>query len=327
MRWLLFLGLTLLAGCAPQWLEPGEPVEPPTITPHAYVTPDGVALPLRIWPAQGKLEAVVLALHGMNDHSTAFALPAAFWAARGVTTYAYDQRGFGGAPHHGRWPGANALVVDAKRMAAQLRARHPGVPLYLLGESMGAAIALLATSGPAPAPVDGAILSAPAVWGGNAMSLVYRLPLWFAAHLMPQGKVSGRGLQRWASDNVEVLRGLGRDPLFIKETRIDTVYGVTGLMGTAYDSAELAKVPLLVLYGARDEIIPPEPVREFIGRLPVPRRVAYYGLGCHMLMRDLEAEAVWRDIRAWIADRAAPLSGGTELPKTAKCRPQGWPVG
>ena len=48
-------------------------------------------------PTSG-VKAVILALHGFNDYSNAFAMPARLWAERGIASYAYDQRGFGGAP-------------------------------------------------------------------------------------------------------------------------------------------------------------------------------------------------------------------------------------
>ena len=50
----------------------------------------------------------------------------------------------------------------------------PRVPLYLLGESMGGAVAVVAMtgeSGTRPPDVDGVILAAPAVWGRSTMDL------------------------------------------------------------------------------------------------------------------------------------------------------------
>lgn len=321
------LALLLLAGCVPSWQEGGPPVRSPAVTTVAYRTADGAALPLRVWPANPHPKAIVLAVHGMNDYANAFSRPAEVWAREGITTYAYDQRGFGGTPYRGTWASADLLVQDVQRMTLLLRARHPHVPLYLLGESMGGAIVLLALTRPDLVSVDGAILSAPAVWGGEAMNWFFRASLWLGAHTFPESKVTGKGLKRWASDNVEVLRGLARDPLFIKGTRLDAVYGVTELMGEAFASADKigTDVPILLLYGARDEIIPREPVQAFEKRLP-PHRVAYYADGCHMLLRGLGADAVLRDIRAWIADKDAPLSGGADLPETAKCRPPDWPA-
>src|SRR5262249_38473490 len=112
--------------------------------------------------------------------------------------------------------------------------------------------------------------------------------------------------------------------MFIKATRVDAIYGAVGLMGDAFDAAELARVPLLVLYGARDEIVPPEPVQEFVARLPAGTRVVYYDKGCHMLMRGLDREVVLRDRRAGIGDHRAPREGAATFREVSKCRPPDW---
>jgi len=59
-------------------------------------------------------------------------------------TYAYDQRGFGKSPTRGRWPGTDTLVEDARAVAALLHERYPDLPIYVVGESMGGALALVA---------------------------------------------------------------------------------------------------------------------------------------------------------------------------------------
>src|SRR5258708_7642529 len=80
--------------------------------------------------------------------------------------------GVAGAPGHGLWAGEGHLAVDAITASRILRLLYPGRPLFLLGESMGSAVAVLAVTGAigdaAGIPVaeaDGVILSAPAVWG------------------------------------------------------------------------------------------------------------------------------------------------------------------
>ena len=54
--------------------------------------------------------AVVLALHGFNDYSRAFAEPAQAFTAARIVTYAYDQRGFWKAPHKGAWSSVAAMT-------------------------------------------------------------------------------------------------------------------------------------------------------------------------------------------------------------------------
>ena len=206
-------------------------------------------LPLRKWlppggSGGGQVKAVILALHGFNDYSNAFEGPGEAWAKRGIATYAYDQRGFGAAPERGFWPGRAALAGDAAMASRILRRLYPGVPLYLLGESMGGAVAVVAMTGESGAPipdVDGVILTAPAVWGRATMDLLPRLALWAGVRLMPGLTLTGRGLEITPSDNIAMLRALSRDPLVIKETRVDTIYGLVDLMDAALDFGTVAR--------------------------------------------------------------------------------------
>ena len=128
------------------------------------------------------------------------------------------------------------------------------------------------------------------------MDLLPRLALWAGVRLMPGLTVTGRGLEIKPSDNIAMLRALSRDPLVIKETRVDTIYGLVDLMDAALDSAPLLDVPLLVMYGAKDEIVPKTPIRRFVGSLPPECRhrakLAWYKDGYHMLLRDLEGPIV-----------------------------------
>jgi alpha-beta hydrolase superfamily lysophospholipase len=338
------VALAVLFGCVPPqegsaWVAvaaanpaPVPVVSSPRLTDTAFVAADGVSLPLRRWLPQGErdgeIKAVILALHGFGDYSKGFEAPAAAWAARGIATYAYDQRGFGAAPGHALWAGSNRLAADADSAAALLRARYLGRPLYLLGESMGGAVAIDAATGAEglpPADVDGIILSAPAVWGRETMDLIPKLALWAGVRLFPETTLSGQGLQIQASDNLPMLRALARDPLVLKQSRIDTVWGLVNLMDRAFDAGPRLNRPLLLLYGAHDEVIPREAVREFVAHLPAgegPRaRLAFYPAGYHLLLRDLEGPTVAEDVAAWVRDREAPLP--TRADQLATARP--WP--
>ncbi len=306
----------LLAACAPVLQQPGRFVDQARLEDERFVTFDGIALKLRVWKPDGPPRAAVLALHGFNDYRNAFDASAAQWAEAGVITYAYDQRGFGEAPEQGIWPGTRLLVRDASDMARLLRARHPGIGLYLLGESMGGAVAIVAMAQDDPPPVDGVVLVAPALWGRAAMSGLQREALDFLAHAMPWFPVSGQNTGRVPSDNVAMLRALGADPLVQKYNRIDAVWGLVNLMDDAQAAAPRFAATALILYGDKEQLIPKGPVATFLNNLPrdgaARRRLAVYPQGFHMLLRDLGADTVRRDILAWIADPAAPLPSGAE---------------
>ena len=309
--------LMAVAACAPTVMPPGPPVSEPALEDGRLIAADGASLPVRTWmPASGTPEAVIVALHGFNDYRNFFDKPGAWLAERGIATYAYDQRGFGETPVRGMWAGTAALVDDLGAMTRLVQARHPGVPVYLLGASMGGAVIMVAMTGDSPPPAAGIILSGPAVWGRISMPWYQRTALWVAAHTVPWLKVTGRGLRIRASDNIEMLRALGRDPLFIRETRIDSLYGLTDLMDAALASAHGLTGPALILYGENDEIIPRAPVRMMVEGFPEKgteeRRLALYGQGFHMLLRDIQRQTVWQDIAAWITDAKAALPSGAD---------------
>lgn len=290
--------ILLLAACAPQTLTVGTPVRQAMLTADNFITDDAARLPLRVWAAADQT-AIILGVHGFNDYSRAFEMPGPWFAERGVTFYAYDQRGFGKAPGHGKWAGADALTRDLRTAIRLLKERHPQAPLYVLGTSMGGAVTLAAI-GDGGLNVDGVILVAPAVWGWSSLNPLYRSTLWLAAHAAPDYTLTGESLGRWPSDNIEMLRAFSRDPLVIKETRLDAIYGLVDLMEAAYLSIEHIKPPTLLLYGDKDEIIPRGPVNDIRGRFSNALATKDYPDGWHMLLRDLQREVVWQDINVWM---------------------------
>lgn len=316
----VLLAVLMLAACAPKVLAPGpfaaDPA-PPVLAREVFLSPDGHALPVRHWAAAGEPEAVVLAVHGFNDYSNSFAATGSHLSILGIDVWAYDQRGFGNAPGRGLWPGIATLTADVAAVARALKSRYPDTPLYLLGESMGGAVLIAAATSADPPPYDGIILSAPAVWARETMPPLYRATLWLASRTVPWLTLSGRGLGIMPSDNIEMLRALSRDPAIIRETRVDTIEGLVDLMDLALEKVDEVPGPILYLYGEKDEIVPPEPTGTAVASLPDRGgrvRVVYYQDGWHMLLRDLQAETVYADIAAWMADPHLPLPSGEELP-------------
>jgi len=307
---ILAIGL-LLCGCVDRLALPGPPVMASEMGQHAFVMPDGARLPYRAWLPAGPPRAVMLALHGFNDSRDAFAIPAPLFAAAGIAVYAPDQRGFGAAPGRGFWPGATALVNDARTMALLMHRMYPRLPLYLLGESMGGAVLLLLATAPHPPPAAGYILAAPAVWGRKDMNVFYRVALWSAFHTVPGLRLSGAGLVK-ASSNDAALEALGQDPLTIIETRVDVIHGLVDLMGRALAAAAHFDVPALILYGAHDQLVPKDAMAAAWRAVPkgAPVRFAYYKHGYHLLLRDLDRGLPIGDIIAWIRDPNAPLPSG-----------------
>ena len=311
-----------LAACTPRLAPIGPLIQEPVLLEDRAIMADGVVLPLRKWLPDGSPQAVVVALHGFNDYSNAFASPGPTWAKAGIATYAYDQRGFGATASRGLWPGTESLVLDAEAVVALVAKRHQGIPLFVLGESMGAAVIMAAVAEGRLTETSGMILSTPAVRGRETISPVLRVMAWVVAHTVPW--LAGQpppNLGFRPSDNIEMLRALGRDPLVIKETRIDAGWGLLNLMDDALEAAPLFDREALILVGARDNLIPNGPTSLVLTRLPDAngrdRRIAVYPEGYHMLFRDLQGAVVQADVAHWVLARRdrsrAALPSGAEI--------------
>lgn len=309
-----FIALALLvsSACSPVVNQPGTQKIESKIVKGFFVANDGSMLPLRSWlPKDGKVKAVVVALHGFNDYSMSFTAPGNYLSSKGIACYAYDQRGFGNAPGRGLWSGTEAYTKDLSSFVREVRKLHPNIPLYVLGESMGGAVTIVALTGKNAPDVNGVILVAPAVWGRETMPWYQRWVLAVTSHTVPWLELTGKGVKVVPSDNIEMRRALRRDPLIIKATRVDAIYGLTNLMDEALSRAEKLKLPTLVQYGKNDQIIPKKPTFLMLDRMPQTTRKAFYEHGYHMLLRDLQGEKPLADITAWIADHKNTLPYGS----------------
>jgi acylglycerol lipase len=319
----------IVAACAPllqKPLAPGAAFAGPAFEGDHFVSFDGARLGLMRWEADGEPWAVVVGLHGMDDYSGAFHTAGPWWAKQGITTCAFDQRGFGRSPARGIWAGEDLMAEDLRAACMVARKRHPKAIIAVAGESMGGAVAIAAFASDRPPDADRLILLSPAVWGFSQQPLPYSASLWVASHMMPGYVVEPPSFiarKIWASDNVRELIAMGRDKQMIFGSRFDTLYGLVSLMETAWQRIDRLKVPAVYMYGAHDQIIPPAAAISAAARLRRPGRTLYYAKGWHLLLRDLQAETVWRDGEAFIRDPGGVVpSGAPPMPTTVPKGPK-----
>ncbi len=286
---------------------PGHPI----VTSGYFTLPDGARLPYRLYPAQGPVKAVVLALHGYTDSRDAWVILAQTLNPQGIAIYAPDQSGFGAASNRGAWPGTATLADEARDMAIQLHTKYPHTKLVLMGESMGGAIGILLGASPNPPPVDAYVLSAPAVW---RVGPAYHAVLTLADATIPAKRLTGRSVRIRASDNTAALIAFGEDPLTIHAPRVDNVAGLATLMAQAQAACAQFHEPALMLYGGHDELIPPGSMRACWQAIPpgAPVTLAYYQPDYHLIPRDLERATPNADILGYILGTGLVSSAPSE---------------
>lgn len=311
---LILMFAVVLSACSAPLVQPMDPVNTQAkLESQAFITSDGYRLPfLSQSEPPDNPTAIIVALHGFNDYSQAFETMCRFMNKHNIACIAYDQRGFGATAHRGIWPGDGVLESDLVALVAMLEETYPGIPIYLVGESMGGAViisALATTPLAENKSVFGAALLAPAVWARDTQPWYQRWALALAVRIAPSWKPTGESLNIIATDNVDALRAMARDKRVIKETRIDAVYGLTNLMDKALALSPMLATPTLILYGENDEVIPRTPTCRMLSKLEeanLDYTFRLYPKGYHMLTRDLQSQNVFDDIYSWI-DTGASL--------------------
>lgn len=273
------------------------------------IVADGSRLPLACWTPTAPPRALVLGLHGYGDYRRAFRLAGPWLAARNIAFYAYDQRGFGETETRGEWPGAHELIHDVADAIGALRQQHPDLPLVLMGESMGGAVALAALASGAITRVEGLILAAPGVRGDVPLRQMHDVALRLAALALPWLAVElRRGAQPWLEPS-EAAR-LADDPLVLRELSVGTYEGLIELASMA--SAELPETwpPTLLQYGELDGTIPRVAIDHLIQRLDDRASVRLYPDHHHLLLHEVAAKTVFVDCLDWletsVGDAAQP---------------------
>jgi alpha-beta hydrolase superfamily lysophospholipase len=108
---------------------------------------DGTALHTNRWLPDGPPKAAVQLAHGMAEHSARYARLASALTDAGYAVYAHDHRGHGTTgpeDDHGFFADENgwaSVVDDMRRVTRLAQDENPGLPLFLLGHSMGSFLA------------------------------------------------------------------------------------------------------------------------------------------------------------------------------------------
>jgi alpha-beta hydrolase superfamily lysophospholipase len=269
----------------------------------AFAASDGAHVPYRLWLPR-EIRAGILLLHGACDYSGAFDDVAPRLARRGIAVLAIDQRGFGATETRGQWAGHVRMAEDVGDAFAFLRGRLPsGMPLFILGESMGGAVAIVAAAH-GIVEADGLILIAP----GAIASLYWRQVLGAAVRILRLvlrtralrfDRISGWDLSPGAA-----IRLMG-DPLVLRTLRTDMLAGLLELSCAVIGEARNVSVPALTVVGNRDDVLRQACVRRLHENLSGEKTWQSIEDGPHLLLDWQRADEVIARTLGWIEQHMA----------------------
>ncbi|WP_345811246.1 lysophospholipase [Paraburkholderia sp. PREW-6R] len=268
---------------------------------------DGVDLPLYRWPATAPMRATVALVHGLAEHAGRYAALADRLNSAGIELVAIDLRGHGHAPGKRTYVrrfddyllDVQALLDDAAQSCA---------PLFLMGHSMGGAVAALYAIERLPASgrrLNGLILSSPALAPGRDV------PRWMLALSQivsrlwpgfPAMKIDAALLSR-----IQPVVNANRNDPLVHHGAIPARTGAELLraMTRIERGRATLRVPVLVYHGTADQLTEPDGSRAFGEHVGSPdRTLTMYEGSFHETMNDLDRDRVIDEVIEWITRRS-----------------------
>ena len=261
----------------------------------------GARLYWQAWLPESEPRAVILVAHGYAEHGGRYGNLVDRLVPHGYAVYALDHRGHGRSEgprgHVGRFA---EFVADLHALRVRVEAEQRGVPLVLLGHSLGGLIAaryLLAHS----SGLAGAVLSSPALglvdepprvlqWLGRILSQV-------APRTAFQGNVKPEYLSRDAS----VGRAYAADPLVHRRATARFFTEFKWAMANAKERAPEIRTPILVLQAGDDKLVDPRATEAFAARIASERKVVRFYPGLyHEIFNETDKERVFDDLERWL---------------------------
>jgi len=263
----------------------------------------GVRLFRRAWRPAGPARGVVVNLHGLGDHSALYPALVDHLTARGFVVHAPDLRGNGRSPgqrgYLARW---SVLREDLRSLVTLVTREEPGLPVFLLGNSLGGLV-VLDYALHYPAGIRGVVAAAPPLGRLGVPALLLAL-----------GRIMSRLWPRFSLQTGMDLTGLARDPAVRETVLADPLFHrrgtarlsteVVNTIAAVQAAAPRFPLPVLILHGGSDRLVPPDGSRAFIARVGHPdHELREYTGGYHVLFADIDREQVLSDLERWIVSR------------------------
>jgi alpha-beta hydrolase superfamily lysophospholipase len=270
----------------------------------ALHTPDGETLVLHEWPLPcGHAErAVVVLVHGIGEHAGRYRHVAERLNDWGFAARAADHHGHGASSGpRGGLPGVMRLVDDLALVVDDTRRAHPGVPLVLLGHSLGGLVAASFVAR-AMRNVDALVLSSPGLDPG--LGAIQKLLIALLSRLAPDLRV-GNGLDdNYLSHDPAVVQAYRDDPLCHDRigARLARFLAEEGAVVQA--AAPQWQVPTLLIYAGDDRLVKPAASRAFAAAAPasVLSATCFPAL-YHEIFNERDAALVFETLRRWLDER------------------------
>ncbi|MFZ5824512.1 MAG: alpha/beta hydrolase [Bacillota bacterium] len=265
--------------------------------------PDGAIIPYREWWREGG-KAVLLYLHGQGDHSGPFTAMGDLLHEQGFNIYAHDHRGFGiSREPRGDIPAYEVFIEDVLEVLRHAREQNPGLPVFLLGLSMGGHLALRSAYRAGEA-IRGVVALSPGFKLRNPPPLTKVMRGALSALVAPRRHLSFMGEKVITTRNETHIQRAQEDEHWVTAFTGRFLLGAVRSIRRARRELAKLQVPVLVLQAGDDFLICPEESRRFFELIPHPDKEFRLLEGlCHNLVAEPEMPEIARQVATWVEER------------------------
>ena len=247
-------------------------------------------VPYRAWLPREKPREVLLCVHGLGFSSESYREFGRVFASKGYAVYALDVRGFG------KWMDRKddshvdfeACLLDVEAALKALRKAYPTCPTYLVGESMGGAIAMAATSRN-PHLVDGLISCVPSSDRYAKLNSELVVGMHYVKDSDKPVSVEPEIVDR-VTDDLALRKQIQSEKTNRLKLTPKELKSFEDFMKGNNDAAKLIeKTPVLMLAGFKDRLVKPEGTIELFNNLSTQKKVLMIiGDGEHLLLEEAQ---------------------------------------
>ena len=263
---------------------------------------DDLNLYYQAWLPVTKPRAVVVAVHGLAEHSGRYSNIVNRLLPQGYAVYMHDLRGHGRS--HGRAGYVKRFYFylnDLKHFIELVTGKHLERPVFLLGHSVGGTIVTAYASEWAD-ELSGVILSAPLLRPGTELSPMVVLLAHVLSRITPSMGVSAIDANSISQDKA-VVDDYVNDPL-VYHGKISARLGgeILSVMHQLLKRTQRIDLPTIIMHGSNDVLSDPQGSQELYDLISsTDKTLTFYDSFHHEIFNEPGRDQVLADLEAWLA--------------------------
>ncbi|MBX7148249.1 lysophospholipase [bacterium] len=242
-------------------------------------------------------KAVLIFVHGLNEHSGRYQNPTQYFTKKGYAVYLFDHRG------HGKSDGLRSYVdnfehyiKDIHEFVQFVAKENKGTGLFIVGHSLGGQMVANYVA-QYPEKLSGFVISSANIETAVPISALKKYLGNKLASYLPRFKLKNEIDPYLISRDEGVVKAYVADPLVSKHITLKLASEILTNQESIYEKAAQITLPALILHGDKDKICACEGSEKFAEKLKSnDKKLVIYKGAYHELFNELDKEKAFQEM-------------------------------